>query len=100
MRTDRGVAAAICSAGLDAQVAYGIPKFRRLPLCGGQMAYNLSIVQQVCGRLGRRLRIVADGREYTGEYLMAAVCNGVSYGGGFRAAPWPGWTTGCWTLCW
>lgn len=87
VRTDRGVAAAICSAGLDAQVAYGIPKFRRLPLCGGQMAYNLSIVQQVCGRLGRRLRIVADGREYTGEYLMAAVCNGVSYGGGFRAAP-------------
>lgn len=87
VRTDRGVAAAICSAGLDAQVAYGIPKFRRLPLCGGQMAYNLSIVQQVCGRLGRRLRIVADGREYTGEYLMAAVCNGVSYGGGFRAVP-------------
>ena len=87
VRADRGVAAAICSAGLDAQVAYGIPKFRRLPLCGGQMAYNLSIVQQVCGRLGRRLRIVADGREYTGEYLMAAVCNGVSYGGGFRAAP-------------
>ena len=67
VRTDRGVAAAICSAGLDAQVAYGIPKFRRLPLCGGQMAYNLSIVQQVCGRLGRRLGIVADGREYTGQ---------------------------------
>lgn len=87
VRTDRGVAAAICSAGLDAQVAYGIPKFRRLPLCGGQMAYNLSILQQVCGQLGRRMRVTADGQAYTGEYLMAAVCNGVSYGGGFLAAP-------------
>ena len=27
IETDQGLAAAICSAGLDAQVAYGIPKF-------------------------------------------------------------------------
>ena len=34
-----GVSAAICSVGLDSEVAYSIPKYRRLPLCGGQMAY-------------------------------------------------------------
>ena len=37
----------ICAAGLDAQVAYGIPKFRRIPLCGGEVSYLLSIVEQL-----------------------------------------------------
>ncbi len=41
-----GVSAAICSVGLDSEVAYSIPKYRRLPLCGGQMAYNISIVER------------------------------------------------------
>lgn len=85
--TDRGMACTICSAGLDAQVAYGIPKFRRLPFCGGSMAYNLSILQAVCGPLGHRLRVVADGEEITGEFLMLAICNGCAYGGGYLAAP-------------
>ena len=44
IQTEKGIATTICSAGLDAQVAYGSPKFRRLPFCGGTMAYNLSIV--------------------------------------------------------
>src|SRR5699024_9611232 len=42
IRTEYGYSAAICAAGLDAQVAYGIPKFKRLPFCGGSMAYTLS----------------------------------------------------------
>ena len=36
-------------------MAYGIPKFRRIPLCGGEMAYVLSIVEQLCGHIGRRV---------------------------------------------
>ncbi len=85
--TGHGIAAAICAAGLDAQVAYGIPRFRRIPLCGGSMAYNLSIVSSICGKLGHKLRIRADGEVFTGEFLMLAICNGTSYGGGFKAAP-------------
>lgn len=81
------VAAAICSAGLDAQVAYGIPKFRRLPFCGGTMAYNLSIVQSICGPLGHHLRVQADDEVITGDFLMLAICNGRAYGGGYVAAP-------------
>ena len=42
MQTDLGLSATICAAGLDAQVAYGIPQFRRIPFCGGEMAYALS----------------------------------------------------------
>ena len=87
IKTQCGISTAICSAGLDAQVAYGIPKFRRLPFTGGEMAYKLSILTSLCSRLGHKLRIEADGEVFTGEYLMLAVCNGRTYGGGFRAAP-------------
>ena len=55
MQTNLGLSATICAAGLDAQVAYGIPKFRRIPLCGGEMAYALSIVEQLCGHIGRKI---------------------------------------------
>lgn len=87
MQTDHGVAAAICSMGVDAEVAYGIPKFRRIPLCGGQTAYNLSIAVCMCHRLGHRLRVTLDDRVIEGTYLIATICNGQTYGGGYRAAP-------------
>ena len=84
-----GVSAAICSVGLDSEVAYSIPKYRRLPLCGGQMAYNISIVERLLQpRIGTQAAHYG-GRRCAGEgdYLIATVCDGVAYGGGFRAAP-------------
>ena len=87
MQTDLGLSATICAAGLDAQVAYGIPQFRRIPFCGGEMAYALSIVKQLCGHIGRNVTFTIDGEELTVDCLMCAVCNGRTYGGGFCAAP-------------
>lgn len=87
IQTSLGVSATICAIGLDAQVAYGIPKFRRLPLCGGEMAYALSIVEQLCGHLGRKVEYVIDGETLTVDCLLCAVCNGRTYGGGYIAAP-------------
>lgn len=87
LETNLGLSATICAAGLDAQVAYGIPKFRRIPLCGGEVAYLLSIVEQLCGHIGRKLTFTIDGEELTVDCLMCAVCNGRTYGGGFYAAP-------------
>ena len=87
MQTDLGLSATICAAGLDAQVAYGIPQFRRIPFCGGEMAYALSIVKQLCGHIGRNVTFTIDGEELTVNCLMCAVCNGRTYGGGFYAAP-------------
>ena len=37
--------------------------------------------------MGHRLRITVDDDVLEGDYLIATVCNGVAYGGGFRAAP-------------
>lgn len=87
MSTSLGLSATICAAGLDAQVAYGIPKFRRIPLCGGEVSYLLSIVEQLCGHIGRRVSYKIDGEELEVDCLMCAVCNGRAYGGGFMAAP-------------
>ena len=87
MQTSLGLSATICAAGLDAQVAYGIPKYRRIPLCGGEAAYLLSIAEQLCGHLGRRVEYTIDGEVMTVDCLMCAVCNGRTYGGGFYAAP-------------
>ena len=87
MQTSLGLSATICAAGLDAQVAYGIPKFRRIPLCGGEMAYVLSIVEQLCGHIGRRVEYTIDGETLDVDCLMCAICNGRTYGGGFCAAP-------------
>lgn len=87
MKTNHGLCAAISSAGVDAEVAYGIPKFRRIPLCGGSMAYNLSIVERMCHKLGNRLRVELDGKIFEDDYLIVTLCNGGYYGGGYCAAP-------------
>lgn len=88
MMVNSKICAAITSTGLDAEVAYGIPTFRRLPFCGGQMAYNLSILQRLVQKMGKHFVVEIDGQQLPkGEYLLAAVCNGAYYGGGYCAAP-------------
>lgn len=87
MQVDGGICAAITSVGMDAEVAYGIPKYRRIPLIGGSMAYNISIVERLLKPLGHKLRVTIDGDVREGEYLIAAVCNARHYGGGYYAAP-------------
>jgi YegS/Rv2252/BmrU family lipid kinase len=82
-----GLSATICAAGLDAQVAYDIPTFRRLPFCGGEMAYLLSIVKQLCGNRSRAVEYKIDGETLRLESMISAICNGRYYGGGFAAAP-------------
>lgn len=87
IKTHNGYAAEICSTGLDAKVAYGIPKFRRIPFCGGSIAYKLSIIQVLLGKKATKLRITIDGKEFVRSCLLVAVCNGSAYGGGFLASP-------------
>lgn len=70
IKTQRGYAAAICSAGLDAKVAYGIPKFRRIPFCGGEMAYKLSIAEVLLGKTATKLHINIDGNEFDRSCLL------------------------------
>ncbi|MEG0911183.1 MAG: YegS/Rv2252/BmrU family lipid kinase [Ruthenibacterium sp.] len=81
------VSAAICSVGIDADVADGIPKFRRVPLCGEKMAYSLSILQCLLRPIGRKMRVSIDGKNIEDCFLIATICNGKTYGGGYKASP-------------
>ncbi|MGI5958520.1 MAG: diacylglycerol/lipid kinase family protein [Massiliimalia sp.] len=85
--SDHQISASICSIGLDAKVAYQIPMFRRLPLCGGSAAYELSIVKCLLEPLGTRLSITIDGQTIEGKFLLACIANGQFYGGGYQGAP-------------
>lgn len=87
MDVDGRIGVAICSVGLDASVAYDIPKYRRIPFMGGSMAYDLSILENLCKPLGHVLSVSIDGENFVGKYMIAAVANGSYYGGGFCAAP-------------
>ncbi len=82
------VGVAICSVGLDADIAKNIPKYRRLKLFGGgSMAYNMSIIERLTKPLGQSLVITADGERFEGSFLLVSVANSKYYGGGFCAAP-------------
>lgn len=87
VKTPEGYSTSSTSVGLDAQVAMGIDKWRRVPGCGGSASYILSAVQQIMGKLGLHLKVRLDDTELEGEYLLVAACNGKAYGGGFMAAP-------------
>lgn len=90
LSTSCGYGADICAAGLDAQVAYAIPRYRRLPGVGGSLSYTLAIVETVFRHIGHRLRVALDGpggTVVTDSFTLLAVCNGQMYGGGYHAAP-------------
>ncbi len=77
-----------CCAGFDARVADQMTKFKRLPGVSGSMAYNLSLIKNVLGRLGINIRVVTDGKEfYSGSALFAICANAPVYGGGYKSAP-------------
>lgn len=88
IHTPQGYGIDIYAAGIDAQVANGISKWRRVPLCGGTTAYTLSILEAICSTFRHRLYIKTDTEEMEGTYMMLAICNAQMYGGGYCAAPY------------
>ena len=81
------VAASICAAGLDAKVAYNIPMFRRLPLCGGSLAYDLSVLKCLLGKLDYHLTVECEEGCFEDDFILVAVGNGSYYGGGYYSLP-------------
>lgn len=78
------LALTVACSGFDAQVADDVHTYGRLPLLGGQGSYILSLAVNFIARgLGHDWTITLDGQPMPGEYVLAAVCNGRYYGGGF-----------------
>ena len=78
------LALTVACSGFDAQVASDVHTYGKLPLLGGQGSYILSLAVNFLARgLGHDWTITLDGETLTGAYVLAAVCNGRYYGGGF-----------------
>ena len=74
----------IACSGFDAQVARDVHRFGQSPLLGSRGSYIASLAVNFLLRdLGHAWTITLDGQPMTGEYVLAAVCNGRYYGGGF-----------------
>ena len=63
--------------------------FRRIPMMGGSVAYNMALVRQFVSHLGHKFDVYGDGKPMKtpskDEYLFALVANGEYYGGRIAA---------------
>lgn len=91
IETLEGDALNICSLGLDAAVAYNMDKFKRIPFVTGSLAYELSLVKCLLGKIGEELEIRLKTTEgevnLEGNFIFALAANGQFYGGGYKGAP-------------
>lgn len=74
------LALTVACSGFDAQVADDVHKYGK----SGKGSYILSLaVNFLLRSLGHRWTVTLDGEVLSGEFVLAAVCNGRYYGGGF-----------------
>jgi len=79
------LALTIACSGFDAQVAEDVHTFGKSPLLGSQGSYIASIAVNYLARsLGHKWNVRVDEEDLSGDYAVAAVCNGRYYGGGFN----------------
>ena len=77
-----------CCAGLDAQVADTMQRYKRLPRVSGSMADKLALVKTFLGKIGIKMKVTADGKLFReGSFLFALCANAPVYGGGYISAP-------------
>ena len=69
METDRGISLNVFSVGVDARIADGMQKYKRIPALQGKTAYNISTVENLLRGLSEPYEILVDG---TGPERRAA----------------------------
>ena len=82
------LALTIACSGFDAQVASDVHTYGKSPMLGGSGSYIASLAVNFLLRgLEHKWRVTIDGKTFSGNYALAAVCNGRHYGGGFTPIP-------------
>ena len=88
LRCNGQYVANVCNIGFDADIAYNMNQFRRLPFVSGKAAYLLATVYCFFRRMGYPMTIqIDDEAPVSGDYLFTVIANGQTYGGSFRGAP-------------
>lgn len=78
----------IACAGLDARIAQDVHRWGDLPLLSGKGSYLLAVAVNFFSRkFSSRWTVTLDGETFSGDFVLAAVCNGRYYGGGFNPIP-------------
>lgn len=77
-----------CNMGFDADVAFNMTKFKKLPFVSGKMAYIISLVYCFFRKLSYPMEVEVDSEKLPkADYLFVLGANGSIYGGGFKGAP-------------
>jgi len=88
MQSGSSYSIGIASIGFDADVAYNVADFKRLPFVSGGGAYILSILKRFFGKMSVPITVTLDDKEvFSGDSIIGVVANGKYYGAGFLAAP-------------
>lgn len=81
-------AVSVCNVGFDADAAFSMHKFKKVPFITGTGCYILSVLYCLLKSLGKNLEVELDsGEKIKGKFLLGVVANGHSYGGGYKCAP-------------
>lgn len=81
-------AVSVCNIGFDADAAFNMHKFKKIPFITGSGCYILSVLYCLLKKLGKKLKVVLDdGYTFEGTFLLGVAANGHSYGGGYKCAP-------------
>lgn len=82
------LAVSVCNIGFDADAAFNMHKFKKIPFITGSGCYILSVLYCMLKKLGKDLKVVIDDNCYIeGTFLLGVAANGHSYGGGYKCAP-------------
>lgn len=87
IQSDCGVCVNVFSVGVDARIARGMQKYKRIPLLHGTMAYHASTVEHLIRGLHQPYGVEIDGKSYDGRYTLILAGNGRFYGGGIHPVP-------------
>ncbi|PKK39398.1 Transcription regulator [Clostridiaceae bacterium JG1575] len=77
----------IASVGFDAKVNYATDLYKGKPYVTTHMAYLLGIASNLKNLSPLHVTVECEGRPREEDLFMMAICNGHTYGGGYRIAP-------------
>lgn len=93
-------AASVCNIGLDADAAFNMHKFKKIPFISGSTRYYLAVIYCLINKLGKSLEIkVDDNIKINKSLLLGVMANGQFYGGGYKCAPLATVNDGIMDLC-
>jgi diacylglycerol kinase (ATP) len=87
IKVNNEYAATVLNIGLDADVAFNMNKFKKIPFIQGPTRYYLSILYSLFNKLGKQIIVETENGVINGSFLIGVVANGQYYGSGYKCAP-------------